>query len=248
MKKLTILLIFCLCLTLFASCDAKLGVDEDLTNTDAYTVLLGFNTKPEDYTDKTLAVSALSSVVYNFSQNRIDKRIMMGFDPNSANYSYYEIRTEDGKYPEIGITSTFKGSLSASGYMNVTSCSPAGELDPKYDVDALDMTANELNDFIKSYNSEYDGSEYFGKTIRIFGHCESTHDTLKWLLGLDSNGSATWDIELKRGNQEIVYPTAKSGTVNPVEIVGRLATYEENGIIYACITVDKISRVESVFK
>ena len=99
-----------------------------------------------------------------------------------------------------------------------------------------------------AYNAEYDGSEYFGKTIRIFGHCESTHDTLKWLLGLDGNGSATWDIELKRGNQEIAYPTAKSGTVNPVEIVGRLATYEENGIIYACITVDKISRVESVFK
>lgn len=253
MKITSIILCLCLLVTFFAACDGGNGgtsldvsdVDVNfLTVDDPYNTLLGFMTNPDDFQGKSVAVRAESSVIYNFAHNRIDKRVMFSLDPTNCCNAYYEIRTDDGVYPDIGESTVFVGDFTTLGYINVTSFEAVEETIPEYEIDALDMSAEELEDFIEDYTSKYSASEDYGKTIRIFGHCESSNETYKWLLGLNEKGSATWEIELVG---DVEYPKVSGNMVNPVEIIGKLSIYEENGIDYACIEVERITKIECVF-
>lgn len=245
MKRIALMLLsLFLILTLLASCAPQ--ADFDLTKTAPYDAIVGIIDAHESYMDKTVSICGESSLLYNFSKNSVDMMLISATKDDKI--AYYEVRAEDGRYPLIGTSVTVFGSVTADKHLAVEDFGDAVYDTATYDIDTLDMSADELRAFIESYNSEYYDSEHYGKTIRIFGHCESSHEELKWLLGLDEKGSVTWDVELYDPTGEIEYPTLADKTVNAVEIIGKLSTYESNGITYACIEVVRVIKVQSVFK
>ncbi len=253
MNKLLILILSILIAVSFIACDGSQGtagdskVDIDFTIIDdPYNTILGFHQNPEDFQGKSIAIKAGSSVIYNFSKNTVDKKIMLGLDPTGCCNAYYEIRTNDGIYPDISPETTFIGNFTENGYIELTSFSSPSAPTPKYEIDTLDMSAEELKSFILEYSSNYQESPSFEKTVRVFGHLLNQGD-YKYLFGLNEKGVQTWGIELYEPTGELIFPTVSGNFVNPVEIIGKLSIYFENGIAYSCITVERVSRVECVF-
>ena len=238
------LITLALIVTATASCEKK--ADFDLSNTDTYSAIVKLIDNHAEYSDKTVRIKGESSVVYNFSANSADAHVICG--ESEGKTAYYEIKSADGKYPLLGSDMSLFGTVTVNKQISVEQFFDAQFDDTTYDIDTLDMSAADLRSFIEDYNTEYQNSEHYGKTVRIFGHCESSYDALKWLLGLDENGSVTWDIELYDPTGKISYPTQTEKTVNAVEIIGKLSTYETNGITYACIEVERVIKVQSVFK
>ncbi len=253
-KTIIMMLTAALLLCALVSCDSESssgidlsGVDSDFTIiNNPYETLLSFMTNPQDYQGKTIAVNAISSVVYNFDKNRVDQHIMLGLDPTGCCNALYEIRADDGKYPNIGADTTFVGNFTSDGYIHITDFETADTAERQYDIDALSMNASELNSFIAKYIEQQSESQYFEQKIRIFGHVAEASG-YKYLLGLDSNGYQTWIIELYDPTGSLSFPVVSGNLVNPAEIIGTLSVYCEDGTPYACITVEHISKVECVF-
>lgn len=111
----------------FCSCGSSDGVENSVAVDanfrqidDNYNTILAFMKKPTDYNGKTVAINAESSVVYNFSKNRIEKHVMLGIDPTGCCNATYEIRTDDGIYPQNGTATEFFGRFESSGYIAVS--------------------------------------------------------------------------------------------------------------------------------
>ncbi len=245
MKK--ILLIFLSSLFVLGLCSCA-QVDIDLRNSgNIYNDLATYIGNQDTYEGKTIAFTAIHTAVYNFSENKIVRHSMMTWDQKGEKQALYEVRKNDGKYPVIGATATVIGTFRDGGYIEVDRFSGAKIDKRKFGVEATDMSAEELETFITSYRKEYANSEYFGKKIRIYGHCDA-REGYTFLLGLDSEGKYTWDIELYDPTGKLTFPKAEGTTVNPVEVIGKLTTYVEDNITYACIEVESVTKVQSVFK
>ena len=195
------------------------------------------------YNGKSVAINAPFSVIYNFSQNRIEKYVVMSADETVCCEAYYEVRTNDGVYPDIGKSATFVGSFNSGGYIEVSEIvGQTGESAMAYEIDALEMSASELESMIKSYSLS---SELKGKTIRIMGHY--TEQGYKFLLGLSETGKSTWNIEVI-GDEDTHFPVQTGNLANPVEIIGEFSSYVEGDNEYPCIKVLQIQKIACVFK
>lgn len=254
MKKLLILLSVLLITVQFCSCDSndsvggEVTIDADFRQIDdSYNTILSFMKNPTDYNGKTIAINAESSVVYNFSKNRIEKHVMLGIDPTGCCNATYEIRTNDGIYPQNGVTAEFIGSFESDGYISISSYKYDSPSQASFELDALSLGSAELVDLITEYGNDMEQSEHFGKTIRIFGHCVCSGN-YKYLIGLDKNGRQTWAIEIYEPTGKLSFPSVSGNVVNPVEITGKFSVYLENGIPYACIEAKQVNRVECVFE
>lgn len=213
---------------------------------DPYNTILQFMVNPQDYQGQNIKIDAISSVVYNFDQNKIMSHIMLGLDPTGCCNASYEIREESGKYPENGTTATFAGTFTPDGYIDIYSWEGTPSAYQAYDIDALDLTSEQMNIMITDYLSNYSTSDQANKTVRIFGH-HLIWSGYKYLAGLTADGVMTWNIELYDPTGSLSFPVVSGNLVNPVEIIGVFSVYEENGIIYPCITVTKVNKVECVF-
>ena len=242
----------------FTSCEGgknppKLDVDVDcnftgLSTNEIYGTVSAIMSNPDDYKGKTVAITAQYSTVYNFSQNSCVSHVIIALDPTNCCDAYYEIRTADGIYPELGETASFIGTFNEGGYIEVSETIRYTDGSPSYDVDALTMSASELETLIKTYNSSYKTSELYGKTVRIIGH-HSVNDIYKFLAGLTGEGKVTWSIELiTPDGDNMSLPMPSGNTVNPVEIVGVFSYYAEGDKTYACIEVTSFSKTACVFK
>lgn len=258
MKKITsLILLLCLLFCTLPSCGdgeklPKLDVDVDcnftgLSTNEIYGTVAEIMSNPDDYADKTVAITAQFSTVYNFSKNLCQTPIIIALDPTNCCDAYYEIRTADGVYPEIGETASFVGKFNAAGYIEVTEVIRYTENAPSYHLDAVTLTTGELKQTIEDYNRSYKISELNGKTVRIIGH-HSVNDQYKFLSGLDESGRVTWSIEITTPDDSIVLPMPSGNVVNPVEIVGVFSYYEEGEQTYACIEVTSVSKTACVFK
>lgn len=220
-------------------------VDYSIFN-DPYNTILSFMVNPQDYQGQNIKIDAISSVVYNFGQNKVMSHIMLGLDPTGCCNASYEIRSKSGKYPEIGTSATFTGTFMSGGYIELYSWKGVEATEPNYDVDTLNMTTDQLNQLISEYSANYSASEYAGKTVHIFGH-HIVQSGYKYLMGLTGEGVGTWYIELYDPTGSLSFPTVSGNLVNPVEIIGTFSVYYENGISYPCITVKQVNKVECVF-
>ncbi len=237
---LTLTSLFCL-----TSCSEP---DIDLRDKEnVYDDLATFINAENGYDGNTVALTSTYTVVYDFSQNKIIRHTLSEFDTTGEKRALYEIRKEDKKYPAVGSRVTVNGTLHKDGYIKVKSFKNA-EKALKVDFDTLELSAYELKEFVGNYRTQYKDSEYYGKTIRIFGHLAADDKGYHYLIGLDSNGAYSWEMELYDPEEEFEYPTAEGNTVNPVEIIGELSTYVDNDIMYSCIKVKRVGRAESVFK
>ena len=261
MKKITLIFLsLILALYLFA-CDGKKAqesngsnesnstltgkVDIDLTPlNDPYNTLLGFMTNPETYQGKTIAVKATNSVLYHFATNSVE-HIMLGYDPTGCCNAYYPIKTADGVYPANDAETAYEGKFTSDGIIEVSgySCSESA---PNVDIDALDMSAEELRLFITNYSTDYESSPYKDKTIRIMGHLVKDGGYY-YFLGLDSEGKQTWFIEAYEPTGSVDIPLGVSGYLNPVELIGTLSFYTEGENKYPCIKVSDANRIEGSF-
>ena len=220
-------------------------VDIDLTPlNDPYNTLLGFMTNPETYQGKTIAVKATNSVIYHFATNKVE-HIMLGYDPTGCCNAYYPIRTADGVYPANDAETAYEGKFTSDGIIEISgySCS---EPAPNVDIDALDMSAEELRSFITNYITDYESSPYKDKTIRIMGHLVKDGGYY-YFLGLNSEGKQTWFIEAFEPTGSVDIPLGVTGYLNPVELIGTLSFYSEGEENYPCITVSDANRIEGVF-
>ena len=261
MKKITLIFLsLILALYLFA-CDGEKAqesngsnesnstltgkVEIDLTPlNDPYNTLLGFMTNPETYQGKTIAVKATNSVLYHFATNKVE-HIMLGYDPTGCCNAYYPIKTADGVYPANDAETTYEGRFTSDGIIEVSgySCSESA---PDVDIDALDMSAEELRLFITNYSTDYESSPYKDKTIRIMGHLVKDGGYY-YFLGLDSEGKQTWFIEAYEPTGSVDIPLGVSGYLNPVELIGTLSFYTEGENKYPCIKVSDANRIEGSF-
>lgn len=261
--KRKVLSIFCavMALCLLSGCSSPSG-DENSSNSsnkpalenvidysvlgDPYNTILAFAANPADYQGQNIKINALSSVVYNFDQNKVVKHIMLGLDPTGCCNAYYEVRNPDGTYPVNGSTTTFIGTFTSDGYVDLYDSISNGK-EATYDLDTLTMSADELNAFITEYTGNYENSASAGKKIRIFGHLANQSGYM-YLLGLNGDGYEIWYIELHEPTGSLTFPTVSGNIVNPVEIIGTLSFYYEGDIAYPCITVEQINKVECVFQ
>ena len=247
MKKLVSIILFALSLISLLSLTSCSKAEIDITNKDnVYTDLSDWIINSKNYTGKTVALTSTYTVVYNFDENKIIRHTLSEPDESGKKRALYEISKSDGNYPAIGSEVTIIGTLNEGRYIAVDSIS-GKENKSEFDIDTLDMSAAELKNFVETYRNQYTDSEAHDKTIRIFGHL-SNHENYYFLIGLDGAGKYTWELELYDPTGKLTYPTAEGTTVNPVQIIGKLSTYEEDNIIYACIEVEDVARVESVFK
>ena len=221
-------------------------VDYTILN-DPYGTILEFMANPADYQGQNIKVSALGSVIYNFDQNKVERHVMLGLDPTGCCNSSYEVRAKDGKYPTNGSEVTFIGTFTSDGYIDLYDWTSKAQGAAQYEIDALSMSANELEAFITEYSENYMESNSLGNKIRIFGHLIN-QSGYAYLLGLDGNGYQTFAIELHDGSNTISFPVVSGNIVNPVEVIGTLSFYFEGDIPYACIEVDEVNKVECVFK
>ena len=247
-----------------------------LEKENVYADLVTIIQSPAEYHGKTVTFTSTCTAVYDFSQNKIIRHTISQFDETGTKRVLYEVRKSDGKYPRVGSEVTLVGKINSEGYITVSSFEASQEvkkqdfenLEPsfngvkkffnafftpysvseEYDYDTLELSSVELNKFINDYRTQYENHEYYGKTIRIFGHLAQNDSGYTYLIGLDSNGKYLWDIELYDPDGKFEYPTAEGNTVNPVEIIGELSTYYEKDVLYSCITVKQVGRCESVFK
>lgn len=247
MKKFASILLVALSLISLLSFTSCAKAEIDITGKDnVYADLSDWIINSKNYTGKTVALTSTYTVVYNFDENKIIRHTLSEPDESGEKRALYEIRKPDGKYPAIGSEVTVIGTLSEGRYIAVDSIS-GKEYNRELDIDTLDMSATELKKFVETYRYQYTDSENHGKTVRIFGHL-SNHEDYYFLIGLDGDGKYTWELELYDPTGKLTYPKAEGTTVNPVQIIGKLSTYEEDNIIYACIEVEEVARVESVFK
>ena len=248
MKKALSLLLAAVALISLLSLTSCSRADIDLRNKDnIYSDLESMIKNSADYAGQTVALSAECVAIYNFSTNKIARYSVHAIDENGENHAFYEMRTKDGKYPKTGSQATIFGVLNKDIYVDVSKIRDA-EYSMDFDLDALAYTPEQLATFISNYNTQYQSSAYYGKTIRIFGHLKTVDEGYTFLVGLDGNGQYLWDIELRDENGAFEYPNAEGNTVNPVEVIGTLSTYTSKNVIYTCITVKEIGRAESVFK
>lgn len=213
---------------------------------DPYNTILAFATNPKDYEGQNIKITALSSVVYNFEQNRIEKQIMLGLDPTGCCNSLYEIRDEKGNYPVNGSETTFVGTFTADGYIDIYSWISDTKA-VSFELDTLTMSSSELSSFVSEYIGNYQNSPSANKKIRIFGHL-SNYNGYPYLEGLNGSGVPIWYIELHDESGTISFPTVSGNIVNPVEVIGTLSFYYEGNIAYPCIIVEQLNKVECVFK
>ena len=246
MKKiLSVCLAVCAMISVFTLTSCS-NAEVDLTGKDnVYSDLSDIILYPEKYAGKTAAISSTYTVVYNFSENKIVRHTLREFDTTGTKRALYELKYS-GEFPAIGTPVTVFGTLSSDRHLAVDRFEGAKN-SADFEIDTLNMTAKELKNFIEAHRAEYSAGESFGKTIRIFGHL-SVVEGYAYLIGLDGNGKYIWDVELHDSTGKTVYPTESGTTVNPVEVIGRLAVYEDDNVTYACIEVISIGRVESVFK
>lgn len=248
MKKIisfTLAFVALLSLLSLASCSKA---DIDLRDKDnIYSDLEDMIKNSQNYVGKTVAMETECVAVYNFGTNKVVRYSMLEIDESGENHALYEIRTKDGKYPKTGSVVTVFGTVHEDIYLEVEKFRGA-EYSMDFDVDTLEFTPNQLTDFIKNYRKQYENSEYYGKTVRIFGHLKTVEDGYTFLVGLDENGQYVWDIELRDGNGSFEYPNTEGDTVNPVEIIGTLSTFTDKNVIYTCIIVEEVGKAESVFK
>ena len=243
MKKLITLALALIMALGFTSC-AK-NADVDLMNkSNIYNDLAKIIGAPNDYKDKTVLLRTEYTVVYNFSENKIARHTMLAFDKTGTKRALYEVRDEEGNYPTIGAIATVSGTFRDGKYIEVNEFKDTSFDKPEVDVDALDMTADELKTFIEEFSKNYNSSESYGKTIRIFGHC-IIHESYKYLTGLAKDGALTWNIELYDHSGSISYPSAEGNNTNPIEVIGKLTIYFEDNLAYACIEVEKVTPVQS---
>lgn len=233
-----------LSIIILCSCSA---VDVNLTNKeDLYSQIADVINNPSDYSDKTVKITAEHSVVYNFSENKIARHVLVVNSKSGTSKALYEIKSSDENYPKLAKPITVTGRF-VDKYIDVKAFDSAEFSNDIFDIDTLKMSSSELEQFIKQYTSEYRDSEHFERTIRIFGHCIN-ESGYYYLFGLDEKGAMTWTIELYNSSEGIKFPVKQGTEVNPVEIIGTLSIYFENNIAYACIDVSSVTEVESVFK
>lgn len=243
MKKIITLALALIMALGFSSC-AK-NADVDLMNkSNIYKDLANIISAPHDYKDKTVLLRAEYTVVYNFSENKIARHTMLAFDKTGEKRALFEVRAEDGGYPTIGANATVSGTIRDGKYIEVSEFKDTDFSKPSVDIDALDMTPDELKAFIEEFSKNYNSSASYEKTIRIFGHCV-THESYEYLAGLTKDGALTWSIELYDPSGSISYPTAQGNSTNPIEVIGKLNIYFEDNLAYACIEVEKVTPVQS---
>ena len=234
-------------LLLTALLSACANVDVNLAREDnVYDEMADFINSPEEYVGKTVRLTATCVPVYSFVQNKILRYSLIESSPSGASRVLYEIRTEDEKYPIPGSKTTVFGRFCEGNYILVESFEKVETDSRSFEIDTLDMSADELTQFIRGFCSEYNNSDHYEKQVRIFGHCV-VRNGYYYLLGLNEKGSMTWSIELYDPNNLIVLPESESTELNPVEIVGCLKIYMENNIAYACIEVESIACVSGTF-
>ena len=230
-------------LLLFTACSAA---DVDLRKKDlVYDGFADAINHPESYVGKTVEVTADCIHTYRFASNSVRYSLRAKHE-DGEKQAFYEIRTEDGIYPEHGTETCTKGTFCEGGYILVESFGKKVTLndnETNVDIDALEMSAENLKSFIERFRKEYQASENFEKSIRIFGQYEYFNE-YHYLLGLDANGAITWEIELHDPNNVIDIAPTESRTINAVEVIGKLSVYTESNITYACITVEQIKSVE----
>ena len=230
-------------LLLFTACSAA---DVDLRKKDlVYDGFADAINHPESYVDKTVEVTADCIHTYRFASNSV-RYSLRAIHKDGEKQAFYEIRTEDGIYPEHGTQTCTKGRFCEGGYILVESFGKNVALNDgkiNVNIDTLEMSAENLKDFIESFRKEYQASEHFEKSIRIFGQYEYFKE-YHYLLGLDSDGAITWEIELHDPNNVIDITPKENRTINAVEVIGKLSVYTESNITYACITVEQIQSVE----
>ena len=237
------LIVFASTVSLFSCGNA----DIDITyKQNVYSDLSNWINNPDSYTGKSVALNATYTVVYSFADNKVIRHALLAYDKTGEKRALYEIRKEDGIYPAIGSKVTVVGTITKNKFINVDSIT-GGMEEIKVDHNTISMTASELKNFIETFRQEYSASSYYGKKISIFGHVTST-EGYAFLIGLDSDGKYSWEIELYDPTGSITYPKAQSTAVNPVQIIGELSTYVEDNVTYACIKVERVVSVESVFK
>lgn len=248
MKKIISIFLALVSLISILSLTSCSQADIDLTRKgNIYDDFASFINSPDDYAGKTVALTSTYMAVYNYSKNKVTRHTLVAIDKTGTKRALYELRTADGKYPLTGSEVTVYGTINKSRYIEADRFSGA-KYGMGFDIDALDLSPAELTSFIQAYRQEYSESESYGKTVRIFGHLSTVKDGLTFLVGLDEGGKYLWDIELHDPEGKFNYPTAEGNTVNTVEVIGRLSTYTEKNVIYACIEVLQIGKSESVFK
>ena len=245
MKKALLIILTAVLLLSFASCAQ---VDIDLRGQgNTYSSLATFIGDQKTYEGKTVAFTAIHTVLYSFSENKIVRHSMTAWDAKGEKQALYEIRKADGKYPVMGATATVIGTFRDGGYIEVDRFTDTKIEKRKIDLEATDMSAEELKNFIAGYRKEYADSENFGDRIRIYGHCDS-REGYTFLIGLDGDGKYVWEIELHDPTGKLTFPKVEGTTVNPVEIIGKLSTYVDRNVTYACIEVESVTKIQSEFK
>lgn len=244
-KKILLFVSITLLLVSFCSCS---GADVDLRGqTNVYSAIYSLINNPEKYKGKTVALTSTYMSVYDFSKNKVIRHTLSETDKTGKKRALYEIRNESGEYPQTGSKVTVFGTIADNGYIDVERFEDY-QAGMDYDIDTLTFSADELKSFILEYRSYYETSEDYGKTVRVFGHISTVEEGYTFLIGLDGNGAYTWDIELYDPDGKIDYPVVAGNTVNPVEIIGELSSYTDDGVLYSCIKVKQIGRAESVFQ
>lgn len=248
-KTISILLIALTLISLLSLCSCyRSEADIDIRRqNNVYSNLYSFINNPQEYKGKTVALKSTYMAVYDFSKNKVIRHTLSETDTTGEKRALYEIRYESGEYPQTGSRVTIFGTIADNGYIQVERFENA-EASQGFDIDTLDLDADELKALVTDYRAQYEQSENYGKTVRIFGHLKTVDEGYTYLLGLDSNGAYIWDIELYDPDGRFDYPTAEGNTVNPVEVIGELSTYTEENVVYACIKVKQVGRVESVFQ
>lgn len=239
MKRLfTLLILISLILT---SCAA---VDINLTRKDnVYDEMVRFIQESDEYRGKSVKLTSNYTVVYNFSENKIIRHNLTETSPSGSSRAIQEIVSESGSYPIPGSRVTVTGTFNDSRQISVKSFENAPMDDRSFDIDTLTLTATELNELITSFGKDYHESEYFGQSVRVYGHCVA-QDGYYYLLGLDANGGMTWTVELYDPNKLIPAFSSENNNVNAVEAVGKFSTYTEDNLVYACIELESIIFVE----
>ena len=252
MKRILIIALCIITVISFSACArVEFGYDIDLTREeDLYGVLEDFIKNPDKCKNRNVKVSAECTVVYNFSENKIARHSIVVTDKDSDMRALYEIRSKDGKYPKTGTVAEI-GGIFTDGYIDVKEYISADFTKSSFNVDALNMSADALIEYVKSFNDQCNGFADFGKTIRIYGNVnvfKNDKNNYYYLNGFDANGSRTWRLEIIGKDQSVKLPMTNSKYVNTYEIIGVLDMYMEDHIAYPCIKVSEIRAVEGILK
>lgn len=244
MKKVLLSIIaVVLILSTLISCESpnqRLDIDVDhnftgLGTNDLYGTILGISSNPNDYMGKTVAITANVSCVYSFDTHRIISTVIFALDPTNCCDAYYEIVKEDGIYPNFGTSATIVGTF-GSNYITANEIRANEDAYKKADIDTLAMSKDEVLSFIKDYYENHKTSDAKGKTISVIGHY-TRRDQYLYLIGVDTEGNTTWQIELGKIAEGVNLPVQNGNYLNPVHITGTLSYYTEGTRTYACIDV-----------